>query len=129
MKFVGRIFSIIGGVIGILVGLALIGAGVCLLLINVPEVKSLFLDAIQFVENKTDIPFTNYVDLMIAGSIISAIIEFIYAAVCFTGAGLSFSCHKNKSYIATIVLNVIGCFNTFAILGAIFGTIFDRKSE
>ena len=129
MKFVGRIFSIIGGVIGILVGLGLIGAGVCLLLINVPEVKDLFLKGIQFAEDKTNIPLTDYVDLMIAGSIISAIVEFIYAAICFTGAGLSFSCHKNKAYIATIVLNVIGCFNTFAILGAIFGAIFDKKSE
>ena len=129
MKFVGRIFSIIGGVLGILAGLGLIGAGVCLLLINVPEVKDLFLKGIQFAEDKINFPLTDYVDLMIAGSIISAIIEFIYAAVCFTGAGLSFSCHKNKSYIATIVLNVIGCFNTFAILGAIFGAIFDKKSE
>ena len=129
MKFVGRIFSIIGGVLGILAGLGLIGAGVCLLLINVPEVKDLFLKAIQFAEDKSNLPLTDYVDLMIAGSIVSAIIEFLYAALCFTGAGLSFSCHKNKSYIATIVINVIACFNTFAILGAIFGAIFDKKSE
>lgn len=129
MKFVGRIFSIIGGVLGILAGLGLIGAGVCLLLINVPEVKDLFLKAIQLAEDKSNIPFTDYVDLMIAGSIVSAIIEFLYAALCFTGAGLSFSCHKSKSYIATIVINVIACFNTFAILGAIFGAIFDKKTE
>ena len=129
MKFVGRIFSIIGGVLGILSGLALIGAGVCLLLINVPEVKSLFLDAIAFAEDKTNLPLSNYVDLMIAGSIVSAIFEFLYAALCFTGAGLSLSCHKSKAYIGTIVINVIACFNTFAILGAIFGAIFDKKSE
>ena len=129
MKFVGRIFSIIGGVIGILTGLALIGTGVCLLLINVPEVKDVFLKLMQLAQDKSNIPFTDYLDLMIAGSIISAIIEFLYAALCFTGAGLSFSCHKNKSYIATIVINVIACFNTFAILGAIFGAIFDKKSE
>lgn len=129
MKFVGRIFSIIGGVLGILAGLGLIGTGVCLLLINIPEVKDLFLDIIQFAEDKTSVPFSNYVDLMITGSIICAIVEFIYAAICFTGAGLSLSCHKNKAYIATIVLNVIGCFNTFAILGAIFGVIFDKKNE
>ncbi len=129
MKFVGRIFSIIGGVLGILTGLALIGAGVCLLLINVPEVKSLFLDAIAFAEDKTNLPLSNYVDLMIAGSIVSAIFEFLYAALCFTGAGLSLSCHKSKAYIGTIVINVIACFNTFAILGAIFGAIFDKKSE
>ena len=129
MKFVGRIFSIIGGVLGILSGLALIGAGVCLLLINVPEVKSLFLDAIAFAEDKTNLPLSNYVDLMIAGSIVSAIFQFLYAALCFTGAGLSLSCHKSKAYIGTIVINVIACFNTFAILGAIFGAIFDKKSE
>ena len=129
MKFVGRIFSIIGGVIGILAGLGLIGCGVCLLLINVPEIKSLFLDAIQFAQDKTSIPLMKYTDAMIAGAVVSAVFEFIYAAICFVGAGLSFACHKNKSYIATIVLNVIGCFNTFAILGAIFGAIFDKKSE
>ena len=129
MKYVGRIFSIIGGVIGILVGLGLIGCGVCFLLINVPEVKSLFLDAIQFAQDKTDLPLMKYVDAMIAGAVVSAVFEFIYAAICFVGAGLSLSCHKSKSYIATIVLNVIGCFNTFAILGAIFGTIFDRQKE
>ena len=129
MKFVGRIFSIIGGVIGILAGLGLIGFGVCLLLINVPEIKDLFLDAIQFAQDKTSIPLMKYTDAMIAGAVVSAVFEFIYAAICFVGAGLSFACHKNKSYIATIVLNVIGCFNTFAILGAIFGAIFDKKSE
>ena len=129
MKYVGRIFSIIGGVIGILAGLALVGCGVCFLLINVPEIKSLFLDAIQFAQDQTSIPLMKYTDAMIAGAVVSAVFEFIYAAICFVGAGLSLSCHKNKSYIATIVLNVIGCFNTFAILGAIFGTIFDRKSE
>ena len=129
MKFVGRIFSIIGGVLGILTGLALIGAGVCLLLINVPEVKDLFLKGIELAEDKTNIPFTDYVDLMIASSIVSAIFEFLYAALCFTGAGLSLSCHKSKAYIGTIVINVIACFNTFAILGAIFGAIFDKKSE
>lgn len=129
MKFVGRIFSIIGGVIGILAGLGLIGCGVCLLLINVPEIKNLFLDAIQFAQDKTSIPLMKYTDAMIAGAVVSAVFEFIYAAICFVGAGLSFACHKNKSYIATIVLNVIGCFNTFAILGAIFGAIFDKKSE
>lgn len=129
MKYVGRIFSIIGGVIGILAGLALVGCGVCFLLINVPEIKSLFLDAIQFAQDQTSIPLMKYTDAMIAGAVVSAVFEFIYAAICFVGAGLSLSCHKNKSYIATIVLNVIGCFNTFAILGAIFGAIFDRKSE
>ena len=129
MKYVGRIFSIIGGVIGILAGLALVGCGVCFLLINVPEIKSLFLDAIQFAQDQTSIPLMKYTDAMIAGAVVSAVFEFIYAAICFVGAGLSLSCHKNKSYIAAIVLNVIGCFNTFAILGAIFGTIFDRKSE
>ena len=129
MKYVGRIFSIIGGVIGILAGLALVGCGVCFLLINVPEIKSLFLDAIQFAQDQTSIPLMKYTDAMIAGAVVSAVFEFIYAAICFTGAGLSLSCHKNKSYIATIVLNVIGCFNTFAILGAIFGVIFDKKNE
>ena len=129
MKYVGRIFSIIGGVIGILAGLALVGCGVCFLLINVPEVKDLFLKGIQFAQDKSNVPLMDYVDYMIAGAVVSAVFEFIYAAICFVGAGLSLSCHKNKSYIATIVLNVIGCFNTFAILGAIFGTIFDRKSE
>ena len=129
MKYVGRIFSIIGGVVGILTGLALVGCGVCFLLINIPEVKSLFLDAIQFAQDQSSVPLMKYVDAMIAGAIVSAIFEFIYAAICFVGAGLSLACHKNKSYIATIVLNVIGCFNTFAILGAIFGTIFDRQKE
>ena len=129
MKFVGRIFSIIGGVLGILAGLGLIGCGVCLLLINVPEVKNLFLDAIQFVEDKSNVPLTNYVDLMIAGSIVSAIFQFLFAALCFVGAGLSLSCHKSKNYIATIVINVIAYFETFAILGAIFGAIFDKKQE
>lgn len=129
MKTVGRIFSIIGGVIGILTGLGLIGFGVCLLLINVPEIKDLFLDAIQFAEDQASIPLMKYADAMIAGAVVSAIFEFIYAAICFIGAGLSLACHKNKSYIATIILNVIGCFNTFAILGAIFGIIFDKKSE
>ena len=129
MKTVGRIFSIIGGVIGILTGLGLIGFGVCLLLINVPEIKDLFLDAIQFAEDQTSLPLMKYTDAMIAGAVVSAIFEFIYAAICFIGAGLSLACHKNKSYIATIILNVIGCFNTFAILGAIFGIIFDKKSE
>lgn len=129
MKYVGRIFSIIGGVRGILMGLCLIGFGVCLLLINVPEIKSLFLDAIQFAQDQTSIPLMKYTDAMIAGAIVSAVFEFIYAAICFIGAGLSLVCHKNKSYVATIVLNAIGCFNTFAILGAIFGTIFDRQKE
>ena len=129
MKYVGRIFSIIGGVVGILVGLALVGCGVCFLLINVPEIKELFLKGIQFAQDKSNVPLMDYVDYMIAGAVVSAVFEFIYAAICFVGAGLSLSCHKNKSYIATIVLNVIGCFNTFAILGAIFGTIFDRKTE
>ena len=96
MKYVGRIFSIIGGVIGILVGLALVGCGVCFLLINVPEIKSLFLDAIQFAQDKTSIPLMKYTDAMIAGAVVSAVFEFIYAAICFVGAGLSLSCHKNK---------------------------------
>ena len=129
MKNVGRIFSIIGGVLGILTGFGLVICGVCFLLINIPEVKDVFLRAMQFAQDKTNIPFTEYVDLMMAGAVVSAVFEFVYAALCFVGAGLSLSCHKSKSYIASIVLNALACFNTFAILGAIFGAIFDKKSE
>ena len=129
MKYVGRIFSIIGGVIALLTGFGLIVCGVCFLLINVPEVKEIFLKGIQFAQDKSSVPLMDYVDYMIAASTISAIFQFLFAAVCFVGGGLSLACHKNKSYVATIVLNAIGCFNTFAILGAIFGIIFDRKAE
>ena len=129
MKTVGRIFSIIGGVLGLMTGFGLVICGVCLLLINVPEVKDLFLKAIQYAQDQSSVPLMEYVDYMIAGSTISAIFQFVFAAICFVGAGLSLSCHKKKSYIATIVLNVIGCFNTFAVLGAIFGIIFDNKKE
>ena len=129
MKNVGRIFSIIGGAIALVTGFGLIICGVCFLLINIPEVKELFLKGVQFVQDKSSVPFMDYVDYMIAASTISAIFEFVFAAVCFVGGGLSLSCHKSKSYVATIVLNVIGCFNTFAILGSIFGIIFDNKKE
>ena len=129
MKNVGRIFSIIGGVVGIVTGFSLVVCGVCFLLLNVPEVKNAFLDAIQMLQDKTNVPFMNYVDLMMASVIVSAVFLFIYAALSFVGAGLSFACHKNKTYIPSIVLNVLACFNTFAILGAIFGCIFDKKAE
>ena len=129
MKNVGRIFSIIGGVLGILAGFGLVISGVCFLLINIPEVKDVFLRGVQFIQDKSNVPFMDYVDFMIAGAVISAIFEFVFAAICFVGAGLSFACHKNKSYIPSIVLNAIGCFNTFAVLGAIFGIIFDKKQD
>ena len=128
MKNVGRVFSIIGGVFGILTGFGLVICGVCFLLINIPEVKEAFLNGITFIEEQSSIPFTEYVDFMIASATVAAIFQFVYAALCFVGAGLSLSCHKSKSYIGTIVLNVLACFNTFAILGAIFGAIFDKKT-
>ena len=129
MKNVGRIFSIIGGVIGIVTGFGLVICGVCFLLINIPEVKDAVLRGIQFAQDQSNVPFMDYVDFMIAGAVISAVFEFVFAAICFVGGGLSLTCHKNKSYVATIVLNALGCFNTFAVLGAIFGLIFDKKSE
>ena len=129
MKNVGRIFSIIGGVLGIVTGFGLVICGVCFLLINIPEVKEVFLRGIQFAQDQSNVPLMDYVDFMIAGAVVSAIFEFVFAAICFVGGGLSLVCHKNKNYIATIVLNVLACFNTFAVLGAIFGLIFDKKSE
>ena len=129
MKNVGRIFSIIGGVLGILTGFGLVVCGVFFLLVNIPEVKNILLDLLQKAADHTSIPFMDYADAFIAGAVVSAIFKFIYAALCFVGAGLSLSCHKNKSYIASIVLNALACFNTFAVLGAIFGAIFDKKAE
>ena len=69
MKNVGRIFSIIGGVLGILTGFGLVFCGVCFLLLNVPEVKGIFLDLIQLAQDKTSVPFTDYVDYMMAGAV------------------------------------------------------------
>ena len=129
MKNVGRIFSIIGGVLGIVTGFGLVICGVCFLLINIPEVKEVFLRGIQFAQDQSNVPLMDYVDFMIAGAVVSAIFEFVFAAICFVGGGLSLACHKKKNYIATIVLNALACFNTFAVLGAIFGLIFDKKSE
>ena len=129
MKNVGRIFSIIGGVLAILSGVGLIGYGVCLLMLNVPEVKNVFLDIMQFVQDKTSLPFLKYADLMILGSTVSAIIQFVVAALCFVAGGLSLTCHKSKAYVATIIVGALAYWQVFVILGAIFGLIFDKKQE
>ena len=60
MKFVGRIFSIIGGVCCILAGLGLIAFGVCLLMLHVPEVHKLFISALEFAQKETSIPLMDY---------------------------------------------------------------------
>lgn len=129
MKNVGRIFSIIGGVLAILTGLGLIGYGVSLLLLNVPEVQSIFLEVMEKLAKLTHLPFMKFADVAIAGSVVNAIVQFVFAAISFVAAGLSFSCHNTKAYIPTIVLGVIAYFQLFAILGAIFGIIFDKKKE
>ena len=129
MKNVGRIFSIIGGVLAILCGVGLIGYGVSLLLLNLPEVKDIFLEAMQKLAEITHLPFVKFAELAMASAVVNAIIQFVFAVISFVAGGLSLACHKNKAYVATIVLGALAYFQVFVVLGAIFGLIFDKKKE
>ena len=129
MKKVGQIFSLIGGILGILSGVGLVVTGVLTLLLNVPEIKDIFLESMQKLADLTKLPLMDYANYMIAGATVSAIINLIIAVLCFIAAGLSFVCHKKKTYIPTIVLGALAYFQIFIILGAIFGCIFDKKEE
>ena len=129
MKVVGRVFSIIGGVFAILFGIGLVLGSVLILLLNVPEIKDYFMEAMQYLTDQTSLPFTHYADLIIEGSTFAAIINLIAAALSFIAAGFSLSCHKKKTYIASIVFGALAYFQFFVVLGAIFGVIFDKKTE
>ena len=129
MKKVGQIFSLIGGILGILTGVGIVISSIVMFCLNVPEIKDAFLEGMQKLSDLTKLQFIDYANLMISGATVSAIINLIFAVICFVAAGLSFVCHKNKSYIPTIVLGVLAYCQVFIILGAIFGIIFDKKQE
>ena len=129
MKNVGRIFSIIGGVLAILSGVSLLVSGIIMLLLNVPEIKDSFLNIMQEAASHTSFPVMKVAEYILAGATVSAIINFIAALFAVLAGIFSFNCHKNKSYIITIVFAALAYFQIFVILGSIFGLIFDNKKE
>ena len=129
MKKVSQIFSIIGGVLAILCGVGLVLSSVLMLLLNVPEIKDIFMDTMQKAADASNLPLMDYANYILAGATASAIINFVFAVFCFVAAFFSFSCHKKKSYVPTIVFGVLAYCQLFVILGAIFGLIFDKKEN
>ena len=129
MKNVGRIFSIIGGVLALVFSVSLIFSGVFMILMQFDFIKSLYMEFLQMLTDLTSLPFINYSDFLLKGTLVRGILRLVFSIVCVIACIFSFTCHKNKTYIATIVLGTIAYFQFFVVLGAIFGLIFDRKKE
>ncbi len=129
MKKVGQIFSVIGGVFAILAGVGVVISAILMLLLNIPNVKDAFMELMQKIAEASSLPIMDYANYVVAGATVSAIINLCFGILCFLAAGFSFVCHKKKNYIATIVISALAYFQIFAVLGAIFGLIFDNKKE
>lgn len=126
MKVVGKIFSIIGGILGILSGICFLIYGIALMLLAIPEVKDIFTQAMDQVSGMMPAYVVQYMDYLIAGAMVSGIVLIVLSIFAFIAGGLSLKCHNKKNYVPTIVLNVLAGFQVLAILGAIFGLIFDK---
>ena len=129
MKKVGQIFSIVGGVLAIVCGVGVVVSAILMLLLNIPSVQDAFMELMQKIADASSLPIMDYANYVVAGATISAIINLCFGILCFVAAAFSFICHKKKCYIVTLVFAALAYFQIFAILGAIFGIIFDNKKE
>jgi hypothetical protein len=129
MKTTGRVFSIIGGVFALTFAFGLIVGSIFMFLVNVPEIKESFINLLNDLTERTSVPFNDFADIIITGSIVSGIINIVFAVFAVLAGIFSLLCHKNKNYVLTIVFGAIAYFQFFVVLGAIFGLIFDKKTE